>query len=92
MAPYGADPATFGAIRSSIDRARGAERIEMVAGLIKYLRSAGRREDGQTLVEYALIIAFIAVALVASLTALGNGLANVYGGFADVFAGFNGGS
>jgi Flp pilus assembly pilin Flp len=33
-----------------------------------------QREDGQTLVEYALIIMFVAIALVASLGALGQSL------------------
>jgi Flp pilus assembly pilin Flp len=37
-----------------------------------------REEQGQTLVEYALIIALISVALVASLTLLKNNIANVF--------------
>ena len=32
------------------------------------------REDGQSLVEYALIIALVAIVLVAGLTALGTGI------------------
>ena len=36
------------------------------------------REDGQTLVEYALIIALVAVLLVAALILLGGGIENVF--------------
>jgi pilus assembly protein Flp/PilA len=35
-------------------------------------------EEGQTLVEYALIIALVSVALVASLNALAGGIDNVF--------------
>jgi Flp pilus assembly pilin Flp len=42
-------------------------------------------ERGQTLVEYALIIAFIAIALVASLTLMGTGLQGIYQTFVDAF-------
>lgn len=37
-----------------------------------------RTEDGQGMVEYALIIALVAIALIAALTALGGGVANVF--------------
>jgi Flp pilus assembly pilin Flp len=36
------------------------------------------REEGQTLVEYALIIALVSVVLVLSLTALKDGIAGVF--------------
>ena len=35
-----------------------------------------REEEGQSLVEYALIIALVAIVLVAGLTALGTGINN----------------
>jgi Flp pilus assembly pilin Flp len=43
-------------------------------------RILGKAEDpqGQTLVEYALIIALVATAIVASLTALRIGIGNVF--------------
>ncbi len=37
-----------------------------------------RREEGQGLVEYALIILLISVALVGAMTAFGGGLSGVY--------------
>jgi len=37
-----------------------------------------RDEQGQTLVEYALIIALVSIVLVASLTALSGGIAGVF--------------
>jgi pilus assembly protein Flp/PilA len=36
------------------------------------------RERGQGLVEYALLLIFVAVVMVALLTVLGPGIANVY--------------
>ena len=38
-----------------------------------------KREDGQGLTEYGLIIALVSVALVASLTLLALGIAGVFG-------------
>ena len=38
------------------------------------LRDGVRRQDGQTLAEYALILGVIAVVTVATLIALGNGI------------------
>ena len=37
-----------------------------------------RRDEGQTLVEYALIIALVSVALVVALTALGTDIKGVF--------------
>ncbi len=42
-------------------------------------RSWLRREDGQAMVEYALIIALVAVILVGALTALETGIAGTFG-------------
>ena len=48
-------------------------------GIIKFTEeSLEMEETGQTLVEYALIIAFIAIALVGALTFLGLNLDEVY--------------
>ena len=37
-----------------------------------------RREEGQDLAEYALLLVFIAIAVIAALTALGPQLAAIY--------------
>ena len=37
-----------------------------------------REEEGQTLVEYALIIALVSIALVAALTLLAGSISNVF--------------
>ena len=39
-----------------------------------------REDDGQGLVEYGLIIAFVAVACVVALTALGTSISSLLGG------------
>lgn len=41
------------------------------------------REDGQGLVEYALLLIFVAVVLVAILTVLAPGISNVYQNIID---------
>lgn len=47
----------------------------MLQYLLTYLQS---REEGQDLVEYALIIVLIALAVVVALTALGGGISTVF--------------
>ncbi|GAB4463460.1 MAG: pilus assembly protein [Anaerolineae bacterium] len=42
------------------------------------VRSKRDRERGQGLVEYALILIFVAVVLIALLTILGPGISNIY--------------
>ncbi len=50
--------------------------------MLTYIRSAlrglARDERGQTMVEYALIIALVAVVLVVALTTLGGGIGNTF--------------
>lgn len=46
--------------------------------LIAQLLARLTREDGQGMVEYALIIALVAIALVMALTALSGGLNTVF--------------
>jgi Flp pilus assembly pilin Flp len=72
---------------------RGTEKLRggeyMLNTLIAYLTVAvmnvREREEGQTLVEYALIIALVSVLLIASLTGLKNGIAGV---FTDIVGAF----
>jgi pilus assembly protein Flp/PilA len=49
----------------------------------KFVKSVFRKEEGQSLVEYALIIALVAVVLIGGLTALQGGIAT---SFANVVA------
>jgi pilus assembly protein Flp/PilA len=42
--------------------------------LMAYVRSALKREEGQALVEYALILALVSVVAIAVLTALGTNI------------------
>ena len=45
----------------------------------KLMKKLFRKDEGQSLVEYALIIALVAIALVAGLTALQGNLINTFG-------------
>ena len=49
-----------------------------------------RDEDGQGLVEYALIIALVSVVLIAALQTLGGGIDEVFGEIADELTGASG--
>jgi Flp pilus assembly pilin Flp len=59
-----------------------SRRQEEMMKLLDYFRSirssAWRDEEGQTLTEYALLLALVALACVASLTALQGGLGGFY--------------
>ena len=58
---------------------------EQYVKLIAFLTSDHEREEGQGLVEYALIISLISVALVVALGSLKTGIAGV---FSDIVASF----
>jgi pilus assembly protein Flp/PilA len=48
--------------------------------MLEYIKARlGLKEDGQSLAEYALILALIAVVAIAALTALGGGIVNNLG-------------
>jgi pilus assembly protein Flp/PilA len=55
----------------------------MYAAVVSYLATLKDREEGQGMVEYALIIALIAVALIAALGLLKDG---IKGAFDDIIA------
>ena len=45
--------------------------------MVRYLQSLRRREDGQALVEYALILGLIAVLAIGALTLLGGNITSI---------------
>jgi len=45
--------------------------------MVRYLKSLRRREDGQALVEYALILGLIAVLAIGALTLLGGNITSI---------------
>ncbi len=47
--------------------------------MIKFLKSFRRDEEAATAIEYGLIAALIAIALIASLTAVGGSLSQIFG-------------
>lgn len=47
--------------------------------MIKFLKNFRRDEEGATAIEYGLIAALIAIALIASLTAVGGSLSQIFG-------------
>jgi pilus assembly protein Flp/PilA len=46
--------------------------------LLTYLRARMQREEGQALVEYALILSLIAVVAIGVLFVLGHSIANIF--------------
>ncbi len=46
--------------------------------MLKMMKGIFHREEGQSLVEYALIIALVAIVLIAGLTALGGGIGGAF--------------
>jgi Flp pilus assembly pilin Flp len=56
------------------------------------LRNWFQQEEGQDLIEYALLIVFIAVIVAAVLPAVGNGIAAVFNNIVGFLAGGAGGT
>jgi pilus assembly protein Flp/PilA len=50
--------------------------------IMAYARSITKREEGQALVEYALILALVSVVAVGALTAIGTGVDGTLSGIA----------
>lgn len=51
-----------------------------------------REDDGQDLIEYALLAAFISLAAVAAITQLGTAINNIYTKISNTLEGAGGGS
>lgn len=55
--------------------------------MLEYINHLRNREEGQALVEYALILALVSVISLAALTALGTNISTLLQGVADTVAG-----
>jgi pilus assembly protein Flp/PilA len=55
---------------------KGVNRIVTFAGLYVALRSRLTREDGQTMAEYGVVLAVVALACIVAFTALSGGISN----------------
>ena len=58
--------------------------LYLVSYVNAYLATV-KREEGQGMAEYALIIALVAIVLAASLTSLKTGIASVFSQIVDAF-------
>jgi Flp pilus assembly pilin Flp len=58
------------------DRRREVNALTYLYGYFTRLLAAGRREEGQTMAEYGVILAVITVAIIAVLVLLSDGIRN----------------
>jgi len=56
----------------------GGNKEDLVDMYLAYIRARLARQEGQALVEYALIISLIAVAAIAALTFLSGGIKGIF--------------
>jgi pilus assembly protein Flp/PilA len=61
--------------------------LQLFALVQSYLSTTLAREDGQGMVEYALIIALVAIVLIGALTTLSGGISST---FSKIVKGFSG--
>jgi Flp pilus assembly pilin Flp len=59
--------------------------MQVLIGLIAWLRASIRDEDGQTLVEYGLILALVSIVTVVILMGLGQGIVAVFTSVSGAF-------
>jgi Flp pilus assembly pilin Flp len=55
-----------------------SERISLWVAQFKAYAAELKREDGQTLVEYSLVLAFVAVVAIATLYAIGGSVNSIF--------------
>jgi pilus assembly protein Flp/PilA len=65
--------------------------LQLISNLISRVKTWMREEAGQTLVEYALIIALVSIVLVLALEALAGGIGNVFSNIVVELGGSGGG-
>jgi pilus assembly protein Flp/PilA len=73
-----------GSFRAALPAASGEGRE--VTRMRKYFRFIKRREEGQAMVEYALILALVSVVSVLALTAIGTNVNAIFGAVRDALA------
>jgi len=73
----------------NVDVAIGFRETDQMKNLLLRLV---REEDGQDLIEYALLAAFISLAAVAAITQLGTAINNIYTKISSTLEGAGGGS
>jgi pilus assembly protein Flp/PilA len=61
--------------------------LELIAADLRRLRRLVGAETGQTMVEYAIVAALIAVAAMAAVEALGGGISTVFGNIVSSITG-----
>lgn len=67
--------------------------MSLVAGLLQKVNSRAARfarREGQTLVEYALILAIISVVAIGAMVSLGQGVKGVYSSITSTISSANG--
>jgi pilus assembly protein Flp/PilA len=64
--------------RQILGRARKGGEFNMLEILMTYFRPFMKREEGQGLVEYALILSLVSIACIGALTALAGGINGVF--------------
>jgi pilus assembly protein Flp/PilA len=61
-------------------------RREEVMSLVSYLRTLARDDEGQDLLEYALLVALIALVCVAAITSAGTNVQTIFTNIAAALA------
>ncbi len=61
--------------------------LELIAVALRQLRRQAGAETGQTMVEYAIVAALIAIAAMGAIEALGGGISTVFGNIVSSITG-----
>jgi Flp pilus assembly pilin Flp len=61
----------------------GRKVMDRIIGLVSYLKSFAREDEGQDLLEYALLIALIALVAVTAVTLAGKNVATIFTNIAN---------